>query len=307
MYSIPVGEEWTIPELTAVDMHDVALTVNYHEHTLPDTTTPGTYNVEFYATDSYGHTTILIITVTVTPESQTYSAYYETLEGLTGIALKTQLANIISVMSHISYDNARYILDITDRDPNNANNANNVILVYNRDSVYGPWSTGGTTWNREHIWPQSLLGSASVSDLHNLKPANPSINSSRGNKSFMNKIGGGSYGAVGTGWYPGDDDKGDVARIVFYMNVRWDLDISLVGDLETLKQWHIDDPVDDFEVNRNDVIYSYQSNRNPFIDYPHLVAEIYGTVELSSGEIITVLIEIEQTDLSVFRKQKYNT
>ena len=71
--------------------------------------------------------------------------------------------------------------------------------------------------------------------------------------------------------------------MLFYMDVRYD-GLTLVdgvpathemGDLETLLQWHLADPVDDFEYNRNDVIEDYQDNRNPFIDYPHLAYLVY--------------------------------
>lgn len=189
-----------------------------------------------------------------------------------------ELRDIISTYKNVSYDAARYILNISDMDPNNSNN---VILVYNRASVSGTWDNG-ITWNREHIWPQSLLDGASVSDLHNLKPADSSINSSRGNKTFENSTSG-TYGAAGSGWYPGDDDRGDIARIVFYMITRYpQLDIETLGTLAMFLEWHELDPVDDFERNRNEVIYSYQKNRNPFIDYPHFVNLIWGNESTSS-------------------------
>lgn len=202
-----------------------------------------------------------------------YSGYYATLNGLSGNALKTELTRIISQMKKVSYDDARYILDDSDADPLKKGN---VILVYNRASVKGAWDSGAT-WNREHIWPQSKLGNASDSDLHNLKPANPNINSSRGNDPFVS--GSGTYTKKSGGWFPGDADKGDIARIVFYMNIRWGLAInSNIGSLTTFIEWHNADPVDDFERNRNEVIYQNQKNRNPFIDYPELVEAIYSSV-----------------------------
>ena len=90
-----------------------------------------------------------------------------------------------------------------------------------------------------------------------MRPANPSINSSRGNLPFVD--GSGTYGKVGSGWFPGEKDKGDVARAIFYMNTRWGLSInSQIGNLNTFIKWHNEDPVDDFERHRNEVIYSYQ-------------------------------------------------
>lgn len=183
------------------------------------------------------------------------------------------------------YGDARYTLDDTDEDPNNANN---VILVYLGTSVSGTWD-GGATWNREHVWPQSLLDVDAdnntvnmASDLHNLKPANPSENSSRSNKWFGNETTSASY-------EPRDEVKGDVARILFYMAVRYYDVLTLVnlsgnqdplihqmGDLATLLMWNLLDPVDTFEMHRNDMIESYQGNRNPFVDYPEFATYIWG-------------------------------
>jgi len=99
--------------------------------------------------------------------------------------------------------------------------------------------------------------------------------------------------------------KGDVARMMFYMATRYEgtsgeLDLELVdyshsspngeplhGVFSTLMEWHIEDPVDDFEQNRNDVIYSYQENRNPFIDHPEFVELIYNPVS-SDYELLKV-------------------
>lgn len=207
--------------------------------------------------------------------------YYQSAEGLTGNALFLELRDIVNTgFVGVSYGDARYILDESDADPNNPNN---VILVYLGTSVSGTWDNG-ITWNREHVWPQSLLG-VSVensdinvgSDLQNLKPANPSENSSRGNKYFDNVTTSSSY-------EPRDEVKGDVARILFYMWTKWDF-LSLVDSypstyqmamLSVLLEWHELDPVDDFERNRNEVIYSYQNNRNPYIDYPEFVELIWG-------------------------------
>ncbi len=209
----------------------------------------------------------------VVTASGTYEGYYSSLTGLSGTALKNELSRIVSNMKSLSYGDARYILDDSDADPAKPGN---VILVYNRASVKGVWD-GGNTWNREHVWPQSKLGSASDSDIHNLKPANQSINSSRGNLPFL--AGSGTFGSVSGGWFPGEYDKGDIARIVFYMNIRWGLSInSGIGNLSTFIEWHNSDPVDDFEMNRNNVLFNKQNNRNPFIDHPELVSEIYGQV-----------------------------
>jgi endonuclease I len=84
----------------------------------------------------------------------------------------------------------------------------------------------------------------------------------------------------GSGVYePHDDVKGDVARIVFYMATMYsNLNINLLGDLDMLIDWHFLDPVDDFERNRNEVIYSYQKNRNPYIDNPDYVELVWEVI-----------------------------
>ncbi len=174
------------------------------------------------------------------------------------------------------------MLDDTDVDPNNTSK---VILIYLGTSVSGVWDGNpGAAWNREHVWPQSKLGGKAdndviniASDLHNLKPSNPSTNSSRGNKFFGTETG---------AYEPRDAVKGDIARILFYMDVMYN-GLSLIsansggslqmGNLDKLLEWHVLDPVDEFEMYRNNKIETYQGNRNPFIDHQEFVDKIYGT------------------------------
>lgn len=204
-----------------------------------------------------------------------FSDYYATIEGLTGNDLISELNRIISNMVTLSYQSTSYILEQSDLD---LTKTDMLLLIYSRTNTRNIWQ-GGSNWNKEHVWPQSKLGSASVSDIHNLRAANPGVNSSRGNDAFAN--GTGSYKHVSGGFYPGDGDKGDVARIIFYMNIRWGLAIdSQIGNLEMFKAWHFEDPVDDFEIHRNEVLFEAQENRNPFIDHPELVEIIYGSVIL---------------------------
>jgi endonuclease I len=184
-----------------------------------------------------------------------------------------------------TYGEARYILDETDRDPNNSNN---LILVYRQTSVPHVWDSG-STWNREHVWPQSLLAPGlstdngdrhKGADLQNLKPANPAENTSRGNK---------YYGTATTPktYLPPANVRGDLARILFYMTTMYpeltlvnvndgaDLVTYQMAQLNLLVQWHLQDPVDAFELNRNNIIYSYQFNRNPYIDHEELVCRVW--------------------------------
>jgi endonuclease I len=213
-----------------------------------------------------------VVIYAITEEEEiTYEGYYSVLEGVSDSNVLSTLRTLLSNYTYRNYDYARNLLQDSDEDPNNSNN---IILVYNRASVLSRWDSGAT-WNREHVWPQSLLADTiQKADVHNLKPANPKINSTRGNNQFA--AGSGSYGIVDGGFFPGEKDKGDIARIVMFMHVKYNLNISAVGKINILLRWHEQDPVDAFESNRNDVIYSDTKNRNPFIDYPDLAYRIFG-------------------------------
>ncbi len=272
--SYEVGEAF-LPETIEVVANlsnGIQATIQYGEYTISgfNSSTAGVITV----TISYQTlTTYITLTITSNGGFVIDMAYYQSAQGLSGNALISELRTIINRNKvTISYDDARYILDETDRDPNNSNN---LILVYTRESVPGAWNY--PVWNREHVWPQSLLNtSTQKSDLQNLKPSDVDENGFRGNKYFDNV-------STSSTYEPHDDVKGDIARILFYMVIMYS-DLELVNHtpsqgemalLNVLLSWHEADPVDDFERNRNDVIYSYQKNRNPFIDYPEFVDLIW--------------------------------
>jgi endonuclease I len=224
--------------------------------------------------------------------------YYDAANGKTGEALKTALHNIIDDHIEISYSNVWEALRETDEDPNNPNN---VILLYTGRSQ-GKFTNGSgvNDWNREHVWAKShgdfgtTMGAGT--DLHHLRPTDVTVNSSRSNLDFDN---GGSQHSEATGnyydsdsWEPRDRVKGDVARMLFYMAVRYEgdsgeLDLELNnlvnngsapyhGKMSVLLQWHKEDPVDNFERRRNEIIYTdFQHNRNPFIDHPEWASAIW--------------------------------
>lgn len=160
-------------------------------------------------------------------------------------------------------------------------NADNVILIYSGESRYwkeysSPANTySPQTFNTEHVYPQSRLNAEdAITDLHHLRVCDEDINSNKSNLPFVDASG--DYKRVGSGWYPGDSWKGDVARMVLYLNVRYDEVITDVGTIEMFLRWNIEDPVSPFEKNRNNVIESAQGNRNPFIDNPYLVTLVWG-------------------------------
>ncbi len=198
---------------------------------------------------------------------------------------------ITSTHTHnTSYEELKTWLQYTDED---INNPDNIILFYSGLSIDSTWDND---WNREHVWPQSLgwfTESGAGSDLHHIRPTDPSVNSSRGNKLF-GKVDGGKEvmisaenGGGGSGCYsnvtyfePRDEVKGDVARIIFYLFTRYeesdDFDFTDIAEsLILLLTWHQVDPVDEAEMTRNDRIQEYQGNRNPFIDNPEYASLIW--------------------------------
>ncbi len=218
------------------------------------------------------------------------SAYYDGINfTLTGTALENELATLVinTHTTQLAYSDRHDYLYNVDEDPNNVSN---VILVYSgesrdeREYLSGSNPHPTQTFNTEHVYPQSDLDNNLTStvytiaraDLHHLRSCDTSINSSRGNLDFAS--GSGAYGKVNsdTAWYPGDDWKGDVARMILYLNIRYDVPITDVSSLSLLLQWNVDDPVDAFEDQRNQVIFGVQGNRNPFIDNPFLATLIWG-------------------------------
>ena len=225
------------------------------------------------------------------------TGYYNGTSGKQGEELKAALNNIIKDHVPYSYYVSKEIFKLSDADPNNPNN---VILVYTgRSQDNNDYGTGGNFINREHVWAKSHGDFTDwlpmYSDVHNLKPADASVNVDKSNKDFDN---GGVQHNEATGcyftdstWEARDEVKGDIARIIFYMATRYEgqngeIDLEVVdrnntfpnaqhGKLSTLLQWNEQDPPDAFERNRNNVIFAYQKNRNPFIDNPHFANMIW--------------------------------
>ncbi len=141
--------------------------------------------------------------------------------------------------------------------------------------------------NAEHTWPQSFFSKSfdtdlQKSDLNILYPVNSKANSSRNNLHFANvtavitqpcaasKRGLSSDGTKEEFFEPPAVHKGNVARAIFYFSVRYKMPIGAEEEA-ALREWHRQDPPDDFERQRNDIVYNRQKDRNPFIDHPELV------------------------------------
>jgi endonuclease I len=226
------------------------------------------------------------------------TGYYNGTEGKSGDELKAALNGIISGHTPYSYFFSKEIFKLSDADPENPDNVIQVYTGFSHDNA--DYGNSNLQLNREHVWAKShgMFGDVPpmYGDVHNLKPSAATVNQSKSNLDFDN---GGVQHDVATGcyytdstWEARDDVKGDVARIIFYMSTRYEghdgeMDLEVVdwnntypnaqhGKLSTLLQWNQMDPPDEFERHRNDVIFQFQKNRNPFIDDPNFAELIWG-------------------------------
>ena len=252
---------------------------------------------------------------TVNP-SVSLSSYYSSLEGLSGATLKQAVQNLVANSNvHLhSYADMWDIIRVADTNPANSGQIWDMYLevpMSKIDQQSGSSIVG--KWNREHIFPQSRGGFDvamgdfadgigvwnntnaattidGVSDAHHVRAESGQENSSRNNKNYgtINSptVYAGPTGTQGS-W------RGDVARACFYMAVRFNgLNVlngdpseylpstttssGNIGDLATLLSWNVSDGRDDYEMNRNNYVQTWQHNRNPFIDYPLLADYIFG-------------------------------
>lgn len=236
--------------------------------------------------------------------------YYNGTEGLKGEALKEKLHETINNHVDFSYSQAKFIINYSDADPNNEQN---VILFYTqRSQNANTYGTGGDFINREHVWAKSHGQFADIrpmdGDAFNLRPADASVNEDRSNKDFGNvKPNGTQHPEATECWYtsqrwePGDASKGQVARILLYMDTRYEgtngeINLTVVdgfntspkpehGDLNTLLEWNRQFPPTDFERRRNERIFSIQQNRNPFIDNPQWADLIWAGAQINPLQI----------------------
>ncbi|WP_339881633.1 endonuclease [Polaribacter vadi] len=185
----------------------------------------------------------------------------------------------------------------------NPQNSSEVLLIYGYSASGTTARTrginenggGSNDWNREHTYAKSLgnpnLGTSGPgADAHHLRPSDVGFNSQRGNYKFVE--GSGNAGNTSGGWYPGDEWKGDVARMMMYMYIRYGNQCKPSGVgignnananddmIDLFLKWNVEDPVSDFERQRNtyhDSNETYaQGNRNPFIDNAYLATRIWG-------------------------------
>lgn len=278
---------------------------------------------------------ILVATLDTSPTpAQPPTGYYSSVDLSSPSAARSSIHATIDDHTRYPYTSTATdtwdVLDLADEDPGNSGN---IIDVY-RNSSYPKAGGGNGNYNREHTWPNSYgfpndnSSNYPYTDMHALFLCDGGYNSSRGNTLYRdcnpscdervtemnNGIGGGSgsypgnsnwrTGSGNTGtWQVWSSRKGDIARGMLYLDVRYDgsnhttgadepnliltndanlvvatgsnVETAYMGMLDDLVQWHKDDPVDDIERARHEVIYTAQGNRNPFVDKPNWVTCVF--------------------------------
>ncbi|KAG0602215.1 hypothetical protein M758_11G168100 [Ceratodon purpureus] len=254
-------------------------------------------------------------------ECDNVSQYYSQASGLKGEKLKEKLHEIVAGHKRLSYAEVWTALKILDAaDTETPDTSPDIVDIYSLKRL--PKSLQGKSegWNREHLWPRSYgleEGRPEFTDVHNLRPADANVNSSRGNKYFgdctalmtprclipANREAAADTATDTNTWRPPTQVRGDIARAVFYMAVRYGIEqpsgsVNLqlsdspsvakatMGLLSTLLQWNNLDPPSSSEVLRNSRVCSlYQGNRNPFVDHPEYASSIWGAPDVMSGPI----------------------
>lgn len=218
----------------------------------------------------------------------------------------------VSSDSDFFYENDNTILDMYSENPTGTDTYN---YDHDGDRRCGNYNSENDCYNREHIFPQGFFDQQLPmrSDIHHVVPTDGYVNGRRSNYPFGevsnatwtsnngSKVGQNTYGSYsGVVFEPIDEFKGDIARMLLYFAVRYEDDVTsntwdshtttnnpLNGSnnqvyetwyIQLLNNWHINDPVSDREILRNNEAYAFQGNRNPFIDHPEYVNTIWGNV-----------------------------
>ena len=249
----------------------------------------------------------LLVVLTLASNSlwaQIPSGYYDNATNKSGAELKTALHDIIANHHVVSYGGLLTAFAYTDCKPNGTIWDIYSNVEYSPSSgMCGDYEQEGDCWNREHTWPQSWFNSENGprSDLFHVYPTDGYVNAQRSNYPYGEvshstyTSGNGSKlgpcattGYSGTVFEPIDEYKGDIARSYFYMSVRYDGEDEGWGSsgmtnkaeikdwaMNMLLRWSEEDPVSQKEIDRNNVVYGFQNNRNPFIDHPEYARMIW--------------------------------
>ncbi|MFT4514166.1 MAG: endonuclease I, partial [Planctomycetota bacterium] len=274
---------------------------------------------------------LAILALTAAATAQASPTYYNTVNATSAATLRSTLHAVIDDHTRFPYTSGGTdtwdILEDADEDPSNSSR---ILDVY-RNASFNKVGGGNSNYNREHVWPNSFGfpndGGTNYpyTDCHHLFLCDDNYNQARDRRLFDNGsgswneyttssnggVGGGSGSFPGNsnwqtqsnspgGWQVWNDRKGDIARAIFYMDIRYEggnhggsggaaepdlrltdnatlvsqsatgsnVSIAYMGKLSVLVQWHQQDPVDSKEMARNNAVFGYQGNRNPFIDNP---------------------------------------
>ncbi len=223
---------------------------------------------------------------------------YEKLSAMTDTQLLGTLRKLMTDThsKKSTYNDCRDMAVKTDCE--NADGTSISLLYTSYSATWNDWiNKRSDGWNREHVWPQALGGfktSGAGADLHHIRPSDSSVNGKRGSKLYgevsngtpakgANYTGNALGGHYSTYFEPLDEVKGDVARICLYVYVRYGSEYpqcsdiyNVFEDVDVLLKWCAMDPVDTWEMGRNEVVAAYQGNRNVFIDYPELAWILFG-------------------------------
>jgi len=237
--------------------------------------------------------------------------YFSSVGSETGSALRSKLQGIISNGTSEDYDWSRY--EAADEAENQSSK---VLLIYSRQIVAKSAHVAGSTgWNREHSFAKSLFGESApaVNDNHHIFADDNKTNGQRGNKPF-NELNPStstrsidSYGNTTDNYYtgsyfmPNDLAKGEVARATMYMNTRYGYSITLnFYSVELMLQWHLEHPVTNREVYRNNTVQSLQKNRNPYIDHGDWACKVYSSTNAATQNLCNAVTEpVTPTGVSV--------
>lgn len=234
-------------------------------------------------------------------KQEAVAGYYEAVAGKSGAALKAGLHNLIRQHRAYDYDDLWHLLETLDADSQRGHVrgffSQRAIPAENKAAGQ---AHDGAFWARAHIWSPAFgfddIQALAHNDAHHVRAEARDLVAARG--SLQWQMGGEAHSDcecqfTAESWQPPAALRGDVARMLFYMATRYEgsdgLDLELVagmgnaaanslGDLCTLLRWHAMDAVDDAERERNQLVFEFQGNRNPFIDHPEFATSIWADV-----------------------------
>lgn len=250
------------------------------------------YNRDAMRVREYGRT------LSLNPNTKNFSGYNSYYDKMNGVSLN----NYLETLSSIINKNVKY--GTYAKGSAETFKKADVVIKDGKKYYYRCYDSvlelvSSNQFDREHVWPNSRLGVERISgsgtgvasDYYNLRYCLPSLNRAKRDRFFKDSNKVEPHLVDKDGFYPGKTQKGDVARIILYMAVKYphlrlvinpnqsnsksyEKQHGQIGDVRLLLKWHKEDPVDDFERNRNEQILKIQGNRNPFVDHPDIFEKV---------------------------------